>query len=58
MEHHLWLIRHCHLPNDDSNHAVLIYVPIDQIVYIVMIFHDDMIWLYVHYHYNRNMSHS
>ncbi len=43
MEHHLLLTHHCHLPNDDSDHDVLIYVPIDHIDYIVMVFHDDMI---------------
>ncbi len=36
MEHH------CRLPNDDCDHDILTYVPIDHIFYIVMIFHDDM----------------
>ncbi len=58
MEHYLQLTHHCRLPNDDSDHDVLIYVPIDHIVYIVMIFHDDMIWLCVHFHHNKNMNHS
>ncbi len=57
MEHHLQLTHHCGLPNDDSDHDGLIYVPIDHIVYIAMVFHDDTIWLCVHFHHNKNMNH-
>ncbi len=53
MEHHFWLTHHYRLPNDGSDHDVLTYVPIDHIIYIVIVFHDDMIWLYVQSHHSR-----